>query len=29
VNKKQRDLFKELQDLDSSDVRKHLKVGTT
>jgi molecular chaperone DnaJ len=26
LNKRQRDLFKELQDLDTSDVRKHLKV---
>ena len=26
LNKKQRDLFKELQEMDTSDVRKHLKV---
>ena len=28
LSKKQRDLFKELQDLDTADVRRHLKVGT-
>jgi molecular chaperone DnaJ len=28
LSKKQRDLFKELQDLDKTDVRRHLKVST-
>ncbi len=29
LNKKQRELFKQLQSLDGTDVRRHLKKGTT
>jgi len=28
LNRKQKDLFKQLQDMDPTDVRKHLKVGS-